>query len=117
MSEVGLMRVITIRRLVVFALCNILSGLSTQATGVPNSAFLVKVNIVSPPCIINNNEDIIVSFGEMMATRVDGNHYRVPVNYTLDCKNTSSRAMKLQMQGSSTSFDGTLLGTDNPALG
>ena len=21
-----------------------------------------------------------------MATRVDGNHYRVPVNYTLDCK-------------------------------
>ncbi|EOE4103113.1 fimbrial protein, partial [Klebsiella pneumoniae] len=87
------MRVITIRRLVVFALCNILSGLSTQATGVPNSAFLVKVNIVSPPCIINNNEDIIVSFGEMMATRVDGNHYRVPVNYTLDCKNTSSRAM------------------------
>lgn len=43
------MRVITIRRLVVFALCNILSGLSTQATGVPNSAFLVKVNIVSPP--------------------------------------------------------------------
>lgn len=111
------MRVITIRRLVVFALCNILSGLSTQATGVPNSAFLVKVNIVSPPCIINNNEDIIVSFGEMMATRVDGNHYRVPVNYTLDCKNTSSRAMKLQMQGSSTSFDGTLLGTDNPALG
>lgn len=33
------MRVITIRRLVVFALCNILSGLSTQATGVPNSAF------------------------------------------------------------------------------
>ncbi|MHB2832727.1 fimbrial protein, partial [Klebsiella pneumoniae] len=102
------MRVITIRRLVVFALCNILSGLSTQATGVPNSAFLVKVNIVSPPCIINNNEDIIVSFGEMMATRVDGNHYRVPVNYTLDCKNTSSRAMKLQMQGSSTSFDGTL---------
>lgn len=52
-----------------------------------------------------------------MATRVDGNHYRVPVNYTLDCKNTYSRAMKLQMQGSSTSFDGTLLGTDNPALG
>ncbi|MEX7299295.1 hypothetical protein AB6U14_15780 [Klebsiella pneumoniae] len=37
----------------------------------------MKVNIVSPPCIINNNEDIIVSFGEMMATRVDGNHYRV----------------------------------------
>ncbi len=53
---------------------------------------------MSPPCI-NNNEDIIVSFGEMMATRVDGNHYRVPVNYTLDCK-ILIPAMKLQMQGS-----------------
>ncbi|MEQ5974128.1 fimbrial protein [Serratia liquefaciens] len=117
MSEAWVRREVTIRRLVVLALCSILSGLSTQATGVSNAVFLVKVNIVTPPCTINNNQDIIVAFGEMMATRVDGNNYRMPVNYTLDCKNAPSSAMKLQMQGSSASFDGTLLGTDNPALG
>lgn len=77
----------------------------------------LTVNIMAPPCVINDNRPIEVEFGNVMTTRVDGNDYRMPVNYTLDCKDAPSSAMKLQVQGAGASFDGALLQTSNAALG
>ncbi|MFJ3264863.1 fimbrial protein [Serratia liquefaciens] len=78
----------------------------------------VKVTIVSPPpCTINDDRPIEVDFGEVMTTRVDGNNYRMPVNYTLSCVEAASNAMKLQVRGSGAGFDGTVLRTNQTGLG
>ncbi|VTR51606.1 putative minor fimbrial subunit StfE [Serratia fonticola] len=53
----------------------------------------------------------------MMTTRVDGNNYRMPVNYTLDCRSASANAMKLQVQGNGAAFDGTVLRSEQGGLG
>ncbi|MBC3252355.1 fimbrial protein [Serratia fonticola] len=109
---------ITTCRLGTLALCSVLSGLPSLATEASETATInMLVSIVAPPCTINNNQVIEVEFGDVMTTRVDGNNYRMPVNYTLDCKNAPSSAMKLQVQGNAASFDSTLLQTSNPALG
>ncbi|HCR1077295.1 TPA: fimbrial protein [Enterobacter cloacae] len=79
---------------------------------------MVKVTVVaSPPCTINDDRPIEVDFGEVMTTRVDGNNYRMPVNYTLSCTGASSNAMKLQVKGSGAAFDGRLLQTSRNGLG
>lgn len=87
------------------------------AAVVPPVTIVMTVTIVAPPCVINDNQAITVEFGDVMTTRVDGSNYRMPVNYTLDCKDAPTTAMKLQVQGTGASFDGTLLQTSNAALG
>lgn len=78
----------------------------------------VKVTVVAPPsCIINDDRPIVVEFGDVLTTRVDGSNYRLPVNYTLDCKDVLSNAMKLQVQGAGAGFDGTVLQTNKTGLG
>lgn len=79
---------------------------------------IVKVTVVKPPpCTINEDRPIEVDFGDVMTTRVDGNNYKMPVNYTLSCPDASSNAMKLQVNGNGASFDGTVLRTDKTGLG
>ncbi len=78
----------------------------------------VKVTVVAPPpCTINDDRPIEVDFGDVMTTRVDGDNYRMPVNYTLSCDGASSNAMKLQVQGNGASFDGSVLQTNKVGLG
>lgn len=78
----------------------------------------VKVTVVAPPpCIINDDRPIVVEFGDVLTTRVDGSNYRLPVNYTLNCKDALSNAMKLQVQGVGAGFDGTVLQTNKAGLG
>lgn len=78
----------------------------------------VKVTVVAlPSCIINDDRPIVVEFGDVLTTRVDGSNYRLPVNYTLDCKDAPSNAMKLQVQGTGAGFDGTVLQTNKSGLG
>ncbi len=82
------------------------------------STVTIKVTVLAPPsCTINDNRPIEVEFGDVMTTRVDGDRYRMPVNYTLGCKDATSNAMKLQLQGSGASFDGTVLKTTKTGLG
>ncbi|HAT4913351.1 TPA: fimbrial protein [Serratia marcescens] len=83
-----------------------------------DSAITVSVTIVAPPpCIINDDRPIEVEFGDVMTTRVDGDNYKMPVNYTLLCAKASSNAMKLQVQGNVASFDGKVLQTNKAGLG
>nr|WP_261803117.1 fimbrial protein [Serratia nematodiphila] len=87
------------------------------AANTTTATVVLTITIVAPPCVINDNRPIDVEFGDVMTTRVDGNNYRMPVNYTLDCKDAPSSAMKLQVQGTGASFDGALLKTSNATLG
>lgn len=105
-------------RKVACLLCGLIAAVPQIAVGDRSATITVKVTVVAPPaCIINDNKPITVEFGDVMTTRVNGNNYRMPVNYTLDCKNAPSSAMKLQVQGSGASFDGTLLKTNKSELG
>lgn len=77
----------------------------------------VKVTIVAAACTVNDNQAIEVNFGDVATNRVDGTNYRKPVSYTLSCSEGASKAMKLQVQGTGSAFDGSLLGTDVSGLG
>ncbi|MGQ1888420.1 fimbrial protein [Serratia marcescens] len=99
-------------------LCGLLAMLPRLAASVDIASITVKVTVVMPPpCVINDNRVIAVEFGDVLTTRVDGENYRKPVAYTLDCKGGSSNAIKLQVKGNGASFDGTVLRSDKVGLG
>nr|WP_262504762.1 fimbrial protein [Serratia liquefaciens] len=78
----------------------------------------VTVTIVAPPCVINNNSLIEVSFGnDVMTTRIDGSYKKQPVVYSVECKNAPNNAMKLQIQGTGAGFDADVLKTNKNDLG
>lgn len=81
---------------------------------------LVTVNVTvqaPPPCTVNDEKPIEIEFHELLTTRIDGVRYRTPLNYTLSCDGAANNAMKIQLVGSSASFDNSLLQTSTPGLG
>ncbi|WP_261418353.1 fimbrial protein [Serratia proteamaculans] len=88
------------------------------AWAAPSATVTVKVTVVAPPpCVINDDRPIEVAFGDVMTTRVDGDNYKMPVNYTLSCTGGTSNAMKLQVKGTGATFDATVLQTNQTGLG
>ena len=79
----------------------------------------VKVTVVAPPaCVINGNQLIQVNFGnDVMTTRVDGSYKKMPVTYSVECKDMPNNAMKMQISGNSASFDRNVLQTNRADLG
>lgn len=75
--------------------------------------------IVAPPtCIINAGSILHVPFGnDLMTTRIDGVNYRRAVPYTVTCTGLPSNGMTLKLQGTGSSFNSALLGTNNVNLG
>lgn len=74
--------------------------------------------ILPPPCIINNDQLIEINFGDdLLASRIDGVNYSKIIDYTLDCREASGNALRMQIQGSAATFNGALLATDEPLLG
>ncbi|WP_149543244.1 fimbrial protein [Serratia marcescens] len=99
-------------------LTGLLAALPMLAWAVPSATVTVKVTVVAPPpCVINDDRPIDVEFGDVMTTRVDGDNYKMPVNYTLSCTGGTSNAMKLQVKGSGAAFDATVLQTNQTGLG
>ncbi|OKB68843.1 exotoxin [Serratia marcescens] len=95
-----------------------LCATSSMMAGAVSTTVTVKVTVVAPPpCVINNDRVIDVEFGEVMTTRIDGNNYRVPVNYTLSCVGASSNLMKMKLEGYGAGFNSTLLATSIAGLG
>ncbi len=81
-------------------------------------AYFYGTLVVPPPCVLNNNTDIPVSFGtDMLAGRVNGNNYAQSIPYTLDCTGAPTTALKLQFQGTGAGFDTSVLETSKPDLG
>ncbi|MDW5512097.1 fimbrial protein [Serratia proteamaculans] len=99
-------------------LAGMLAALPMLVCAVPSATVTVKVTVVAPPpCVINDDRPIDVEFGDVMTTRVDGDNYKMPVNYTLSCTGGTSNAMKLQVKGIGAAFDATVLQTNKAELG
>ncbi|HIE3987578.1 fimbrial protein [Serratia nevei] len=80
----------------------------------------VSVTVVKPlPCIINGGRPIEVNFGdEVMTTRIDGQRYRMPIDFSFTCNNPYKNAMRMQIRGGTVNFgQGLLLGTSRDGLG
>ena len=99
-------------------LAGMLATVPLLAMAASSATITLKVTVVAPPpCVINGNRPIDVEFGDVMTTRVDGDNYKMPVNYTLDCTGAPDNAMKLQVQGNGAAFDATVLQTNKTGLG
>lgn len=77
----------------------------------------IKVTVVAVPCVINDDKPIEVDFGNVLTTKVDGQNYRMLVNYTLACASGENKALRLQVQGALAAFDGKSLQTSVSGLG
>ena len=68
----------------------------------------VSVTVMQPlPCTINGGRPIEVDFGdEVMTTRINGNFYRMPIDFSFTCNNPYKNAMRLQVQGGTANFAG-----------
>ncbi|MGJ3355774.1 fimbrial protein [Providencia sp. Je.9.19] len=80
------------------------------------SQVTVKVTVVSSPCSINNNQPLLVEFGDVLITRVDGVNYRKPIPYTLNCPadKLNNNMLKLQIQGTGITVLGPTLVLEVP---
>jgi type 1 fimbria pilin len=66
--------------------------------------------IDSPPCIINQDNDITVDFGNNLAIPlIDGVKYKKNIDYFLDCSSAQSSDLKMKLSGSPATFDSDLL--------
>ncbi|HIF6626334.1 putative minor fimbrial subunit StfE [Acinetobacter baumannii] len=85
----------------------------------PAATLNVSVTVLAPlPCVVNGSKPIDVDFGpDVMTTRLDGNHYRTAIDYTLTCNGPAKNAMRLQIAGAVAGFDNKLLQTDVNGLG
>ncbi|MCU9948900.1 fimbrial protein [Pseudomonas sp. PDM13] len=83
-----------------------------------STTFRVIVTVVErPQCVINGNKPIEVDFGEIVVSRIDGNNYRTPITYGLDCKGTEGRRLALTLAGTAAAFDSAALRTTAEGLG
>lgn len=68
------------------------------------------------PCVINNNKPITASFEDVQTARIDGSYKTIPLSYSLDCKRSASKDLRMQIRGNDAGFNTTLLrvpGYDN----
>jgi type 1 fimbria pilin len=100
-------------------LCTAVSALYALGAVAATSTVMITVTVIAPPaCTINGDQVIDVDFGsELLTTRIDGSNYLRTVDYSLECKDNTSNAMKLQIQGTPTAFDGSALQTNMADLG
>lgn len=87
--------------------------------GVPGITYItIRGNVIAPPpCVINNGNTVLVDFGEVMSTRIDGVRYRQPVNYSAECSKMPANAMTLAITGNAAGFDSDALRTEISGLG
>ncbi|WP_447873270.1 fimbrial protein [Serratia fonticola] len=113
------MKEIRIRyRHVLRTLVGALAALPMLVLAAHTAQFTVTATVEEQPCVINDNRSIEVEFGEVMTTRVGGNNYKMPINYTLSCpRESSDMLMKFQIKGNTAAFDAAVLQTDKTGLG
>ena len=75
--------------------------------------------VVTPPqCILNNNNQAAVHFGDMLLTRIDGNAYMQSLPLSLTCTNLAKNELTFTLVGDPTSFGSNgALKTSNDKLG
>lgn len=76
--------------------------------------------VVTPPeCTINGGTVADVNFGDVHETLIDNSSYkRLPINYTLNCTNVYSNALKMSLGWTAISINGqNVIRTDRTNLG
>ena len=77
--------------------CLIASSPYSLASDGGTTTLTITGNIVEPDCVINNNQQIVVDFGEVLTTRIDGSNYETPIVYTLSCANLIRNTLKFSV--------------------
>ena len=68
-----------------------------------------------PPCSVKGS---VVEFGNVIIKSIDGANYRQPVGYTLNCSNSVSDDLQMQLQATTTTINGeTVLSTGISGFG
>ncbi|MEX6378639.1 MULTISPECIES: fimbrial protein [Providencia] len=75
--------------------------------------------IVTPPeCILNNNNQESIHFGDILLTRIDGTHYLQDLPLSLTCSELAKNNLTLTLKGEQTTFNSNgALKTSNSKLG
>ncbi|MDY0926507.1 fimbrial protein [Pantoea trifolii] len=91
---------------------------SNMASAVPN--LLLKGTIIEPPpCKINDDQPIDISFGEDLGvSKINGDNYRQTIDYVIKCAtNDSSFKLMLTVSGNVMSKDNTAIQSSKSGLG
>ena len=85
------------------------------------AAFSVQANfsgqLIEPPlCQINGEKPIMVEFGSVVISQINGDSYRKPVSWTLTCSNNPDKSMRVQISGTGSAFNSALLATSQRDL-
>ncbi|WP_447887511.1 fimbrial protein [Serratia fonticola] len=103
------------------ALCLLMTalGMSFPQSQADTANLNLTLTIHAPPeCTLNNNQQQVVHFGDVLLTRIDGNNYKHPVPLSLVCTNLAKNDLSLTLQGDATSFSSNgALKTSNDKLG
>lgn len=83
-------------------------------------AVSISGTVMAPPsCVVNNNTDVSVKFGDdILTTQIDGVAYKlVAVPLSVTCTNLTDTTMSFKIGGTAAAFDSNLLKTSNNDLG
>jgi len=97
--------------------CLAVTSVSSHAADGGTTTLNISGNIVEPDCVINNNQQIVVNFDEVMTTRIDGINYERLIDYSLECSNLIRQTLKVSLKGNAALFNATLFTTDITGLG
>lgn len=94
------------------------AGPSHAAAPLASATIRVTVTVVEKPsCVINGNRPIEVDFGEVMTSKIDGAQYKVPVTYSLECKQSEGKNVRMNILANPSAFDPSALATSVAGLG
>lgn len=93
----------------------LVSGLTATVVNAVTVTLNVTVTLVQPPCVVNDNNPIVVDFEAVDINSINGVYKRMSVPWTFSCP--GGTAIKLQIAGPAASFNTQLLATSSAGLG
>ena len=90
----------------------LLAVLVTYASTSPANERAVRIQGIvyaAIPCVINKNEPITQSFGDVQTTGINGHYKTITLGYSLDCTRSLTNDLHLQIRGNDAGFNSTLL--------
>ena len=89
---------------------------NVQALQTIDTRVQISVSVTSLPCVVNNNQQIDINFGDdVIITKIDGYYKKMPVVYSVECKGGMSTP-QIAISGIGASFDANMLKTNNDDL-
>lgn len=79
-------------------------GFALSANASQTTVTISGTVMASIPCVINNEQPITASFGDVQIADIDGVYKTITVNYTLDCARAVTNEVRMQVRGNGTWF-------------